>query len=485
MSEDNQNDIDPEEEPSFAEMLESYSAGMNEDIQVGDKVRGKIISISTESVFVDTGTKADGIVEKDELLDDEGKFSHDIGDTLELYVVAADESEIKLSRAMSGIGGINMLKEAHESGVPVEGKVIGTVKGGFHVEAFKRRTFCPISQIDTRFVENPEEYVGQALTFIVRQFEENGRNVVLSRRAILEKEQEAARKAFFNDLDPDAVLEGRVTKIMPYGAFVELIPGVEGMVHISELSWSRLDTPEDAVKPGENLRVKILSIKEGNKPGQKKIALSVKQAHGDPWDFVTDKYSAGEKVHGKVTRCMNFGAFVELEPGIEGLVHISEMSYTKRILNPEDEVSAGEKVMVMIKEIDVDKRRISLSIRDAIGDPWAHVEENFPVGSSVTGKIEKKEKFGYFVTLEPGVTGLLPKSKISKSENSAAVEKLKVGDQITVTVDEIKVNERKISLGTGDKVDDQDWREFAEKNDDNMGALGEQLKAAMREKKES
>ncbi|BBO69393.1 30S ribosomal protein S1 [Desulfosarcina alkanivorans] len=483
MNDDFENES-PEDGESFAELFESYSAGMNDNIRVGDQIRGRIISIGTGNVFVDTGTKVDGVVETSELLDEDGQLPFVEGDELDLYVVAADESEIRLSRAMSGIGGLNMLKEAWEQRVPVEGKVAAAIKGGFQVDVSKQRAFCPISQMDVTYVEDPELYVGQTFSFMIKRFEERGRNIVVSRRDILQKEMEASRKAFMAQLEEAAVFEGTVVRILPFGAFVSLAPGVEGLVHISELSWSRLDTPEQAVKVGDRLQVKVLGIKEGDKPGTQKISLSVKQAMGDPWLEAPNRVSVGDKLMGKVTRCANFGAFVELFPGIEGLVHISEMSYTRRVMRPEEVVAPGDEIMVMVKEFDLDRKRISLSIKDAEGDPWADVEEKFKPGSKVQGRVEKKEAFGIFVNLSPGITGLLPKSKIAASEKAAAFDTLKPGAAITVTIDGIHARERKISLGTGDGADDQGWQEYAGGTTNSMGSLGDQLqKALARQKK--
>jgi small subunit ribosomal protein S1 len=476
--EDPDQDQHQENEESFAEMFESYSAGMHDDIRIGDKIRGKIIAISDSAVFVDTGTKADGMVEKEELKDDEGNLPYAVGDELELFVVAADESEIRLSRAIAGIGGLHMLQDAQANGIPVEGKVQQTIKGGFQVEVLKRRAFCPISQMDTVFVENPETYVGNTYQFLIKKLTERGRNIVISRRDLLEAEQRKARDAFMKTMAPEQVYTGRVTRLMPYGAFVELAPGVEGMVHISELSWSRLDAPESAVKVGDAIEVVVLRIEEGKK--QKKIALSAKQVLGDPWDRIDQQLAPGQKVSGKVTRCAPFGAFVELIPGIEGLVHISEMSYTQRVIKPEDLVSAGQVISVLIKEIDRGKRRISLSMRDAEGDPWLEVESKFAPGQAVNGTVENRENFGLFVSIEPGIVGLLPKSEISRSPQAAKIDTLKRGDTIAVAIDTIRPGERKISLKLRDSADEDDWRRFADqKSTSGLGNLGDKLTKAL------
>lgn len=371
-----------DKEESFADLLESYSAGMSENVRIGDMIRGEIISTGGDTVFVDTGTKIDGAVDKEELLDGNRDLPYKEGDTLELYVVSVKENEIRLSKALSGIGGHDLLRDAFEKAVPVEGKVKDRCKGGFHVEIMRTRAFCPISQIDSKFVESPDDYVGQTYQFLIIQFEKHGRNIVISRRELLNREQEKTRKKFYEGLEIGTILEGRVVRLMPYGAFVELIPGVEGMVHLSELSWSRVEKPETVVREGELIKVKVIGIKHDDGSGRRKIALSVKQVTGDPWESIEEKFHCGDKIKGRVTQCAKFGAFVEIAPGIEGLVHISEMSYNKKILKPEEVVKGGETVCALIKEIDVPRRRIALSIRDVEGDPWIGVQEKYAVDPS-------------------------------------------------------------------------------------------------------
>lgn len=471
-------------EESFAELFEAYSEGVNEDVQVGDKIRGEIISIGKDFVFVDTGTKIDGVVDKEELLDDNQEFPHNEGDMLDLYVVSNNGNEIRLSKALSGIGGLHMIDEAYHNAVPIEGRVKSECKGGFQIEIMQRRAFCPISQIDLRFVETPGDYVGETHRFLITQFEEEGKNIVVSRRALLQKEQEKEKEQFFGKLETGTQLDGKVTRLMPYGAFVELLPGVEGMIHISEISWSRVKKTEDVLKPGELIPVKVLSIEPGKRAGEMKVALSLKQVTGDPWHSVHETFQIGDKIQGQVTRCVDFGAFVEIAPGIEGLVHISEMSYAKRVLKAEDFVKAGETVEIMIKEIDIEKRRISLSMKDAEGDPWINVRDKYTPGKRVEGTLEKKERFGYFVSLEPGITGLMPKSKFQQSHEPAFIEKLKQGDAITVIVEEINEAERRITLGPGDSVDEGEWQEFTQEAKKPIGSLGEKLQKALESKNE-
>jgi small subunit ribosomal protein S1 len=479
----NIDDNGEEQEESFAALLDAYSPGIGADINIGDKIRGKIISIGKDSIFVDTGTKIDGVVDKAELMDKDQGLGVEVGDTLELYVVALTDDEIRLSKAVSGIGGFQMLKEAYHKGVPVEGRISETCKGGFRVEVLQRRAFCPISQVDIHYVEEPSEYVGKTVNFLITTFEEKGRNIVLSRRALLAQEQEKSRKAFYETLAVDDVLDGHVTRTMPYGIFVQLSDGVEGMVHISELGWSKVASPEEVVSIGESVRVKVIGIEPDKKPGMLKISLSMKQLTDDPWNSADQHFHEGDKVLGKVTRCANFGAFVEVAPGIEGLVHISEMSYTKRVLKPEDVVHAGETVSVLVKEVDRQNRRMSLSIRDAEGDPWVDIGEKYTIGQTLEGVLEKKEKFGCFINLQPGITGLIPKSNLSRSGKSSQFDKLKEGDTIPVTIESINAGDRKITLAPGSTEDEQNWQKFAGDTGSSMGSLGEKLQHAMSRKK--
>jgi len=477
---------DPADEENFADLFEQYMTDVKDDLRVGEEVNGKVIAIGDESVFVNTGTKVDGALDRVELIDENGDLRVKVGDTLKLYVVSIAEGEIRLSRALSGAGGANRLYDAFRNRIPVEGKVTETCKGGFRVNILGKVAFCPVSQIDVAYVEQPDIYVGGAYEFLITRIEEKGKNIVVSRRDLLNRFIAEERKKFIESVKAGDIVEARITKIMPFGAFAEVAPGVEGMIHISELSWTRVNASEEAVAIGDAVKVRLLAIEgagEGSKPPR--ISLSIKQALGDPWENIFDRYQIGDKVQGTATRCADFGAFVEIEPGVEGLVHISELSH-KRVTRPEDVVRPGEKVLVTIKNIDPGNRRISLSMKDAEGDPWLHMGDRFAVGQTVTGRIENKEKFGYFVALEPGIVGLLPASKIKNAPNTKEIENLRIDSQITVGIEAIDTRERKITLTIGDPMDKEDWRQF--KNDKpaptGFGDLGEKLKAAMKTKME-
>jgi small subunit ribosomal protein S1 len=272
---------------------------------------------------------------------------------------------------------------------------------------------------------------------------------------------------------------------MSYGAFVELIPGLEGMVHISELSWSRIEKPEEVVQPGDVVTVKVLSIETSTQSDNFKISLSMKQTSSNPWDSMESSFNTGDQVTGKVVRLTSFGAFVEVVPGVDGLVHISEMSHTKRVLRPDDVVQVGEMIQVVIKSIDMDSKRISLSIKDALGDPWTGASAKYEISSIVEGRLEKREKFGLFINLEPGVTGLMPASNISNAANASDFDRLKPGDSVPVMIQEVDEEKRRLTLASPDQKEGGDnWKQFANtKKSTSFGTMESLLREALERKK--
>lgn len=483
MSEDNTR---PDGTITMDELLETFEREKTRSLQVGDRVRATIVSIGREHVFVDTGTKLDGVIERSELELEDGSLPYQEGDTIEVYVVSRRSGEIRLSRAISGIGGLTVLKEAREKGVPVEGKVLEAVKGGYRVEVMKRRAFCPLSQMDIARTDDPSQHLGKTYTFLIMEMDEEGQDIVLTRRALLEQERDRARDAFLGKITPGDVMTGTVRRIMPYGAVVELADGIEGMVHVSEMSWSRVLDPGDIVHAGEQVAVKVLSVEETDAAGRTRISLSMKQVEQDPWNTVTERFKPGDRLRAIVTRMAEFGVFAQIAPGIEGLVHISEMSYKKRVRRPEELVAVGDEVDVMIKDISPEARRISLSMKEAEGDPWIGAADRYPTGRVVEGVVERKERFGLFVRLEPGITGLLPKSVMDRFPEADALEKLRPGDPVVVSVEKVDTDQRRISLAPADTCDDDDWKPHAqEPSSSSLGTLGEKLKKAMEKKKTS
>ncbi|MBF0228888.1 MAG: S1 RNA-binding domain-containing protein, partial [Desulfamplus sp.] len=397
--------------------------------------------------------------------------------------------------ALSGSGYAAMLEDASLNHTPVEGKVSGIIKGGFSVDIMGKRAFCPVSQIDVKYVEKQEDYLGKTLSFLITRFAEGGKNIVVSRRDLMNRDIQESRENYLSTISEGDIVNGKVTKIMPYGAFVELAPGVEGMVHISELSWSRVEKTNEALVQDELVNVKILKIekKEGqnkynreNKENSSapKISLSIRQTTQNPWDRAEETFSTGQQLTGKVVRLAPFGAFIEIAPGVDGLVHLSEMSHTKRVLKADDVLRQGEMVQVVVKEVDLKNKRISLSIKDTHGDPWSGAELKYPAGKVVEGKVEKREKFGLFINLEAGITGLLPNSVIAKSSEPSNYDKLKPGDMVNVMVSEINEEGRRVSLAPPDAKESNDWKQFAENENksQSIGSMGALLMEAMNKK---
>ncbi len=340
--------------------------------KVGDLVKGKIITVGKDAVFVDRGGKAEGQLERGQVSDSEGKLLVKVGDVIEARVVS-DAGGVLSLRTKLGRGpeAKAELAQAHELGIPVEGLVTEVIKGGVSVDVAGVRGFCPASQIDNRFVEDLAGFVGQKLTFKITRYEP--RNLVLSRRALLEEASEKLAVETRKKLVPGAVLRGKVVGFKPFGAFVDL-GGIEGMLHVSELGFTRVDKPEDVLRMGQELDVAVLKIEPGEKG--ERISLSLKALANDPWVDATARLSEGARVTGTVTRLQPFGAFVEIAPGVEGLVHISELGAGRRINHPKEIVSVGQQVEASVLSIDHDKRRLSLSMgasKDASAEDVAAV----------------------------------------------------------------------------------------------------------------
>jgi small subunit ribosomal protein S1 len=351
------------DEEDFAAMLAASEAGAprTKRPKVGDQITGKVISIGKDTVFVDAGGKAEGTLEKSQVSDKDGKLLVKVGDTIEARVVS-DAGGVLALRVKVGRGpqASAELQQAFELGIPVEGTVTEVIKGGLSVDVAGVRGFCPASQIDARFVDDLTTYVGQKLTFRITRYEP--RNLVLSRRALLEEENAKRAAVTRKTLVPGLVVRGKVTGFKPFGAFVD-IGGIEGMLHVSELGYSRTEKPEDVLSLGQEIDVAVLKIEPGEKG--ERISLSLKALANDPWRDAIGSLHEGQRVKGKITRLQQFGAFVEIAPGVEGLVHISELGAGRRINHPKEVVEIGHEIEAVILGIDPDKRRIALSMGGA------------------------------------------------------------------------------------------------------------------------
>jgi small subunit ribosomal protein S1 len=350
----------------FSEFEKKQGMTSKKEPRAGDKVIGTVVSIQSDDVFVDLGSKTEGIVEREELTDDEGNLTVKVGDSIEIVVSGKDESSGTLmlgSRHARRMHGIEQLQQAFDDKQPVEGRVTGTIKGGLEVEMSNMRAFCPASQIDIDYVEDLEAFIGERLAFLITKIE-GGRhpNLVVSRRALLEEEQQARAMETRAHLEVGAVMQGKVSSLKEFGAFVDL-GGVEGMIHISELAFGRVAHPQDVLSVGQQVEVSVLRIEKTDNPRHpERIALSIRALERDPWRDVLTDYPIGTQVKGTVSRIQPFGAFIELAPGIDGLVHISELESGRRINHPQEVVSVGDQVQARVLSVDVEKHRIALSL---------------------------------------------------------------------------------------------------------------------------
>ena len=365
------------EEEDFATLLAEFegpddgrSKKKRKEPQVGDQVRGKIISIGKSAAFVDIGAKSDGVIDLTELRDADGKLLVKPMDELEARVVevGGPSGSIVLKRLLGrGAEGKAELEQAFQLGVPVEGTVSGVNKGGVEVTVAGVRAFCPISQLDSRHVEDAAAFVGQKLRFRITRYELNGNrlNMIVSRRALLDEEQAKLAVETRKTLEPGAVVRGKVTTIKDYGAFIDL-GGVEGMLHVSELGFQRVAHPKDVLSVGQEVEVQILKMEKGDDPRRgERISLSLKSLASDPWTEAATKFYEGAQASGKVVRLETFGAFVELAPGVEGLLHISELAKGKQLRHAREATAVGAQLSVVVLAVDKDKRRLSLGLVEA------------------------------------------------------------------------------------------------------------------------
>ncbi|MET0401456.1 MAG: S1 RNA-binding domain-containing protein [Cystobacter sp.] len=448
------------EDKSFAEMFEAQQkdggATGRRAVRVGEKVSGTIFQLGADTAFVTlANAKSEAMIELRELKDDEGVLRYGVGDTVEAHVIEAGARGILLSRALAkGSANLAMLSEARASGMPVEGMVLSVNKGGVEVAIGDVRAFCPISQLDIRFVEKPDAFIGEKLTFRVTEVRE--RNVVLSRRSLLEDEQKQLAAKTRQTLEVGKTVKGKVTGVRDFGAFVDL-GGVEGMIPVSEMSYMRVAHPSDVVKQGEEVEVEILRMEPGqpNSPDKSKqkerITLSMRARQEDPFKTAVSEIKEGDRLQGKVVRLQPFGAFVELRPGVDGLVHISALS-ERRIAHPRDAVKEGEVIWVQVEKIDANDKRIGLrriseeeAQRPAEERPAAATEEKKPaepaaprpkVGQVVVGKVDRIEPYGVFLSF-PGGKGLIPAAETGTERGTDLRKKFSLGQELKVALMDI------------------------------------------------
>jgi small subunit ribosomal protein S1 len=414
--------------------------GARRSLEVGQVVTGRVLHVDDETVFVDVGGKGEALIDRAELVDAQGNLTVAVGDRIEATVVRGGDTVRLSHRLLQGAQARQGLAVAAEAGLPVEGKVAAVVKGGYEVTVAGLRAFCPFSQMDRYRVDDAEALVGRVLEFRVSRYGEQGRNIVLSRRALLEEQAARAAEETRKKLVAGAVLPGTVTSLADFGAFVDL-GGVQGLVPVSEISHSRVERPADRLRVGEGVTVKVLAVD----PARGRVTLSLKALDADPWAAVPGTLRERQVVRGRVVRMTDFGVFVELRPGVDGLLHLTEIPRSRHG-EMKRAAEARAELVVLVTGIDLDRRRIALALAPEGAAPGERVDSKVAVGGVVTGTVERIEPFGVFVRLGPGQVGLVPNAEMATPTGTDHRKEFPPGTEVKVAVLSIEEGGKRIRL---------------------------------------
>ncbi|HJP05087.1 MAG: 30S ribosomal protein S1 [Gammaproteobacteria bacterium] len=436
---------------SFAELFEqSLASGQ---IKSGTILTGSVIEVSNEVVIVSAGLKSEAVIPASQFRDENGKLEVEVGDEVEVALDAVEDGsgETRLSRERAKRARTwTMLEDAYEKSEIITGIINGRVKGGFTVEIDFVRAFLPGSLVDVRPVRDPSYLEGKPLEFKVIKLDQKRNNVVVSRRAVVEDEYSAERDELLKTLEEGATVKGVVKNLTDYGAFVDL-GGIDGLLHITDMAWKRVKHPSEVVNVGDEIDVKVLRFDRE----KTRVSLGIKQLGADPWQAIARRYPPTTRMFGKVTNIADYGCFVEIEEGVEGLVHVSEMDWTNKNVNPSKVIQVGDEAEVMVLEIDEERRRISLGLKQCQANPWAEFSSLYKKGDTVSGTIKSITDFGIFIGLPGGIDGLVHLSDISWDiPGEEAVRNYKKGEEVETTVLAIDPERERISLGV--KQLDQD-----------------------------
>jgi len=452
-------DFEQESGDSMENVMDLYEESFKRFAE-GEVITGRIISIDKDHVLVDIGYKSEGQIRLSEFINEEGDVTAEPGDSVEVMVEWWDDDEERVVLSKEKAANIktwDAIKKSYDEDGTVEGVISSRVKGGFSVD-IGVQAFLPGSQADLRPIRNLDELVGKTYEFKILKYNRKRSNIVLSRRAILEKEREDKRSTTLTSIHEGKVIEGIVKNITDYGVFIDL-GGVDGLLHITDISWGRVKHPSELFAVGDNITVKILSFDLE----KERVSLGMKQLSADPWSVATEKYAVGSKVTGVVVSLTDYGAFVELEEGVEGLIHVSEMSWTRKVRHPSKVVSAGEAVEAVVLDIRPESRRISLGMKQVVPNPWDVIAEKYPVGTTIEGKIKNITDFGLFIGIDEGIDGLVHISDISWFKRIKHPSELfKKGELVQAIVLDIEKESERFSLGIKQLQDDP-WKTVAER----------------------
>ena len=479
-------EVAAEVKEDFAELL-AQSKSLQERLGPGQKVRAKVVSISGDLVYIDLGGKSEGVIDAHEFASEDGTLSVHAGDEIEAFYINVKDGARRLTTRVNGYSAatLSAVRDAFEAGVPVNGIVKREVKGGFEVSVGGVRCFCPFSQIDLKGGREGGVFLGQSFPFKVLEYEENGKNVILSRRALLEEERRAKIDRLKEELSVGMTVKATVRSIQKFGTFVDL-GGADGLVPASEISWDRSKRPEDIFSVGQEVTVKIIALDWGGN----RLTLSLKALETDPWEGVKEKYLVDARVSGIIMRLAPFGAFVMLEPGVEGLIHISNLGAGRRINHPKEVVEMGQTVEAYVLGVDAEKRKISLSLQPK---PKPQVIVLPAVGELVEGVVDKVMPFGIFVKMSSGLSGLIPSSEVGSDAGSDLKRAFPTGAKVSAIVSEVDQGSNKIRLSRRAVTDNEAREEYSQyvdtvkqtESSSGLGSLGEILKAKIEEKRKA
>jgi len=431
------------------------------NLQEGQIIRGRVIQVTPSEVIVDIGYKSEGVISIAEFTDYEGHVTVAVNDRIDVLLETTEDQNgyVVLSKDKAEKMRVwDDVEKAFREGTNVRGRIIDRIKGGLAVD-IGVKAFLPGSLVDTKPVKNLDFLRGKDFEFKVISVDKKRGNIVLSRKAVIEVEQEAKKRETLAQLEEGRVLRGTVKNLTDYGAFVDL-GGLDGLLHVTDISWGRINHPSDVLKVGDEIDVVVLKFDKESE----RVSLGTKQLTADPWEQVPEKYPVGSRVAGRVTNVTDYGAFVELEQGIEGLIHVSEMSWSKKMKNPSKVVSVGDPVEAIISDVNTDTRRISLSLKNTLPDPWEGVAEKYAIGTEINGKVRNLTDFGAFVEIEEGVDGLIHVSDMSWTKRiKHPSEVLKKGDEVKATITHIDPENRRISLSIKEFMPNE-WEEFKKKH---------------------
>ena len=440
----------------YMRLVEMYDESMK-NLSEGEIVKGRVIGVTSNSVIVDVGYKSEGLIAKEEFTDHEGNLTVKVGDRVDVLLEKTEDVEghVLLSRQKAEkMQRWNEIETAYNDNAIIHGRVIDRIKGGLTVDV-GLRAFLPGSLVDIKPVKNLESLKGEIMEFKVINLDRRRNNIVLSRKAVLEKELEKKKAETLTKLKEGARLPGIVKNITDYGVFIDL-GGIDGLLHITDISWGRVNHPSEHFAVGDEVEIVILKFD----PETERVSLGFKQKFEDPWNLVDKKYPIGSRVHGRVVSIVDYGAFVELEEGVEGLVHVSEMSWTKKVVNPSKIVAVSEEVEAIVSELDMAQRRISLSLRQTERNPWEELEDTHPEGSIIEGKVRNLTEFGAFVEITDGIDGLIHVSDMSWTKRiKHPSEVLKKGDTVKARITNIDPTNQRVSLSIKEFMPNQ-WDDF-------------------------